>query len=734
MLRLRGRRRRSRTTNNIPLVIDNTLASPYLVPAARARAPTSSCTRPPSSSAVTARRSAGSSSTAGSSTTRAAGASPNFTEPDPSYHGLVFSQLPEPLRPAQYILKARLQYQRDIGPAIVAVQLVPVPPGPRDAVAAHGAALARTRSAVAQWLEARDEVEWVIYPGPGVEPVERAGEEVPAQRARARSSSFGIKGGLEAGQKFVDSLELHSHLANVGDVRSLAIHPATTTHQQLDADEQATTGVTARPRAPVGRHRVDRRHPRRPRRRVPRREVAEPTSVTRRRPRSPARGGRATIPGAGSSPRFADGLKLEAGGALGDGDGRLRDVGHARARRVERGPRAARAHRRQPRRRARGSRATATSAGGTASSGPACPIDTDRFFVVCPNVLGGCQGTTGPSSDAPDGRPYGSRFPVTTIRDQVALEVALADELGIDRWYAVDRRLDGRHARARVGRRSPRARRRAPWSSRSARRPPRRRSRCATCRSARSGPTRSGAAATTTTPSPATARTRGSSIARGIGHISYRTELELAARFGRDHQPGEEPFVGGRYAVESYLDYHGDKLVRRFDANTYLVLSRGDEPPRRRPRPRRHRRRARRPSPPTSPSPACRRTGSTRCACSRSSGELIPTSSTRRDRADHLRPRRLPRRVRAARPHHPPRSTDRCSRTTGSSPSPRGCTDGCSPVEGASPLETASRAWWRSATRSSVVSMPTDRRMSAGVDRRAASRPRTRGSSAPGAR
>src|SRR4051794_19513622 len=69
--------------------------------------------------------------------------------------------------------------------------------------------------------------------------------------------------------------------------------------------------------------------------------------------------------------------------------------------------------------------------------GPGCPIDTDRFFAVCPNVLGGCQGTTGPSSNAADGRPYGSRFPVTTIRDQVALEVALADALGIDHWYAV---------------------------------------------------------------------------------------------------------------------------------------------------------------------------------------------------------------------------------------------------------------------------------------------------------
>src|SRR6185503_1666291 len=66
--------------------------------------------------------------------------------------------------------------------------------------------------------------------------------------------------------------------------------------------------------------------------------------------------------------------------------------------------------------------------------GPGRPLDTDRFFVVAPNVLGGCQGTTGPSSDAPDGRPYGSRFPVITPRDQVAVEAGLADALGIERW------------------------------------------------------------------------------------------------------------------------------------------------------------------------------------------------------------------------------------------------------------------------------------------------------------
>jgi homoserine O-acetyltransferase len=69
--------------------------------------------------------------------------------------------------------------------------------------------------------------------------------------------------------------------------------------------------------------------------------------------------------------------------------------------------------------------------------GPGAPIDTDRFYVVCPNALGGCQGTTGPSSLAPDGRTFGSRFPSLTIRDQVRVEAALADWLGIRRWSAV---------------------------------------------------------------------------------------------------------------------------------------------------------------------------------------------------------------------------------------------------------------------------------------------------------
>jgi homoserine O-acetyltransferase len=205
--------------------------------------------------------------------------------------------------------------------------------------------------------------------------------------------------------------------------------------------------------------------------------------------------------------------------------------------------------------------------------GPGAGIDTDRLFVVCPNVLGGCQGTTGPASAHPsDGRPYGSRFPRTTIRDQVALEVALADALGIDCWYAV---VGGSMGGMRV----------LEWAVGTPE------------RVARAVVISVGAQATAEQIALSSVQMRairadvkwrggdyydaepgdgphvGLSIARGIGQISYRTELELAARFGRNHQEREDPMLGGRYAVESYLEYHGEKLAARFDANSYLALS-----------------------------------------------------------------------------------------------------------------------------------------------------------------
>jgi O-acetylhomoserine (thiol)-lyase len=227
--------------NDLPLVIDNTLASPYLC-------------RPLEHGADIVVHSAtkfiGGHGTSiggiivdgGKFDYAGSGRFANFTEPDPSYHGAVFSQLPEPLRPAQYILKARLQYQRDIGPAIAPFNSFLFLQG-LETLSLRMERHSSNALAVAQWLEARDEVNWVKYPGLASSPWS-ANAKKYLPRGAGAIVSFGIEGGLEAGQKFVDSLELHSHLANVGDVRSLAIHPATTTHQQLVADEQATTGVT----------------------------------------------------------------------------------------------------------------------------------------------------------------------------------------------------------------------------------------------------------------------------------------------------------------------------------------------------------------------------------------------------------------------------------------------------------------------------------------------------------
>ncbi|QNF95272.1 MULTISPECIES: homoserine O-acetyltransferase MetX [Janibacter] len=202
--------------------------------------------------------------------------------------------------------------------------------------------------------------------------------------------------------------------------------------------------------------------------------------------------------------------------------------------------------------------------------GQGAPLDDD-YFVIAINVLGGCQGSTGPGSAAPDGRPWGSRFPRLTIRDQVAAEARLADVLGIERWHTV---IGGSMGGMRT----------LEWVA--------------------SHPERVGTAIALATGGYATAEQIGWSqaqilairndpwfaggdyydhpqgpeaglaIARRIAHITYRSELELHERFDRrvqDEPAGPEGRP--RYTVESYLDHHGGKLARRFDANSYAVLS-----------------------------------------------------------------------------------------------------------------------------------------------------------------
>ena len=205
--------------------------------------------------------------------------------------------------------------------------------------------------------------------------------------------------------------------------------------------------------------------------------------------------------------------------------------------------------------------------------GPTRPIDTDRWFVVCPNALGGCQGTTGPASPAADGRALGSRFPTVTIRDQVAVEEALADRLGIDAWAAV---VGGSMGGMRV----------LEWA---VGRPDRvRRMILLACGAEASAEQIAlcavQAAAIRLDPGfaggdyydapPGRGPTAGMGLARRIGQITYRTRQELDARFGRQPQAGEDPLADGRFAVQGYLDHQADKLAQRFDANSYLVLSR----------------------------------------------------------------------------------------------------------------------------------------------------------------
>ncbi|QKW25572.1 homoserine O-acetyltransferase [Streptomyces seoulensis] len=199
-------------------------------------------------------------------------------------------------------------------------------------------------------------------------------------------------------------------------------------------------------------------------------------------------------------------------------------------------------------------------------------LDPDRWFVVAPNVLGGCQGSTGPSSPGPGGRHWGSRFPFLTQRDQVAVEADLADALGIDRWaLVVGGSMGGMRA--------------LEWAV--------------------AHPERTGALLLLATTAAASAEQiawaniqlravrgdphwrggdyhdagpgrgphAGLGLARRLAHVTYRSEPELRGRFGRTPQGAEDPWNGGRYQVESYLDHHAAKLVRRFDAGSYVTLT-----------------------------------------------------------------------------------------------------------------------------------------------------------------
>jgi len=225
----------------IPLVIDNTLATPYLL-------------RPLEHGADIIVHSAtkfiGGHGTSiggvivdgGRFNYEASGRFPQFSEPDPSYHGLVFSELPAALFPARYILRARVTLLRDLGNAVSPFNAFLFLQG-LETLSLRIERHSSNALAVARWLEDRHDVSRVIYPGLPSSPWHGLAQRY-LPNGQGAIVSFELPGGIEAGKRFVEGTKLFSHLANVGDVRSLIIHPASTTHSQLSDSDQVKTGVT----------------------------------------------------------------------------------------------------------------------------------------------------------------------------------------------------------------------------------------------------------------------------------------------------------------------------------------------------------------------------------------------------------------------------------------------------------------------------------------------------------
>jgi len=168
---------------------------------------------------------------------------PLISGPEPSYHGLDFVEALKPMGNIAYIIKARLALLRDLGPALSPFNAFLLLQG-LETLHLRMPRHCENALATAEYLAKHPRVGWVNYPGLKSSPEKEKAEKYLSKGAGA-IIGFGIKGGAEAGRRFIERLELISHLANIGDAKTLAIHPATTTHQQLSPEEQLATGVTA---------------------------------------------------------------------------------------------------------------------------------------------------------------------------------------------------------------------------------------------------------------------------------------------------------------------------------------------------------------------------------------------------------------------------------------------------------------------------------------------------------
>lgn len=173
---------------------------------------------------------------------KSGGKFPLIADPDPSYHGINFVEALKPMGNIAYIIKARVTLLRDMGPAVSPFNSFLFLQG-LETLHLRMPRHSENALTVAKYLKKHAKVSWVNYPGLDDSPEKERAKKYLTRGAGA-IVGFGIKGGSEAGGKFINSLELISHLANIGDAKSLAIHPATTTHQQLSPEEQLATGVT----------------------------------------------------------------------------------------------------------------------------------------------------------------------------------------------------------------------------------------------------------------------------------------------------------------------------------------------------------------------------------------------------------------------------------------------------------------------------------------------------------
>ncbi|MFH5230146.1 bifunctional o-acetylhomoserine/o-acetylserine sulfhydrylase [Antrihabitans spumae] len=222
--------------SGIPLIVDNTVATPYLIQPLKHGADIV---------VHSATKYLGGHGSAiagvivdGGTFDWTQGRFPGFTTPDPSYHGVVFADLGAPA----FSLKARVQLLRDLGAAISPFNAFLISQG-IETLSLRVERHVQNAKAVAEWLEARPEVTSVAYAGLPSSPWYELGQKLAPKGAGA-IVAFEVAGGVDAGKRFVNALTLHSHVANIGDVRSLVIHPASTTHSQLTPEEQLASGVT----------------------------------------------------------------------------------------------------------------------------------------------------------------------------------------------------------------------------------------------------------------------------------------------------------------------------------------------------------------------------------------------------------------------------------------------------------------------------------------------------------